>query len=49
MNSDVQAQILGGSTRNRIQREQYGNPKNPDLIIHQIKGQTFDIISKEIG
>ena len=34
MNMDVQAPILRRSTRNRIQREQYGNPINPDLIIH---------------
>ena len=34
MNRDVQAPILRRSTRNRIQREQYGNPINPDLIIH---------------
>ena len=34
MNMDVQAPILRRSTRNRIQREQYGNLINPDLIIH---------------
>ena len=34
MNMDVQAPTLRRSTRNRIQREQYGNPINPDLTIH---------------
>jgi hypothetical protein len=34
MNMDVQVPMLRRSTRNRIHREQYGNPINPDLIIH---------------
>ena len=32
-NNQVEAQVLRRSTRNRIQREQYGNPINSDLII----------------
>ena len=33
INNQVEAPVLRRSTRNRIQREQYGNPINSDLII----------------
>lgn len=36
INNQVEAPVLRRSTRNRIQREQYGNPINSDLIIRNL-------------
>ena len=33
INNQVEAPVLRRSTRNRIQRERYGNPINPELFV----------------